>query len=217
MIHPPEFIPLAEETGLIIPLGERMLRMVCGHLAEWGKAGLPPLRVALNISARQFRQDDLPGIVRQALAETGLQGNQLDLELTESMVMHDVENAIATLRDLKQLGVALSLDDFGTGYSSLAYLKRFPIDALKIDRSFVRDIDSEPDDAAIAHAVIAMAHSLGLHVIAEGVENEAQLELLRDYGCDDFQGFLFSRPVPVEEFLLLVQNGRGIPLAEEVL
>ncbi len=211
MIHPPEFIPLAEETGLIIPLGERVLRLVCTQIAAWQAAGLPPLRVAINLSARQFRQDDLPRLVGRVLEETGVSGSALELELTESMVMHDVDNAISMLRDLKQLGVDLSLDDFGTGYSSLSYLKRFPIDALKIDRSFVRDIDSEADDAAIAHAVIAMAHSLGLRVIAEGVESEAQLELLRKYGCDDFQGFLFSRAVPAEEFALLVRNGRTQP------
>lgn len=215
MIHPPEFIPLAEETGLIIPLGEQILKLVCRNLVAWREAGLPPLRVALNISARQFRQDNLPELVRHTLEETGLSGDRLEFELTESMVMHDVENAIAMLRELKRQGVALSLDDFGTGYSSLAYLKRFPIDALKIDRSFVRDIDCEPDDAAIAHAVIAMAHSLGLRVVAEGVENEAQLQLLRDYGCDDFQGFLFSRPVPAEEFALMLKNGRCLPTAGE--
>ncbi|MDQ5942058.1 MAG: hypothetical protein QG572_871, partial [Pseudomonadota bacterium] len=196
---------------LIIPLGERILRLVCTQLAAWRQAGMPPLQVALNISARQFRQDDLPGLVRRTLDEAGLEGSALEFELTESMVMHDVENAIATLRELKQQGVALSLDDFGTGYSSLAYLKRFPIDALKIDRSFVRDIDSEPDDAAIARAVIAMAHSLDLRVIAEGVENDSQLGLLRQYGCDDFQGFLFSRPIPAEEFALLLQSGRCLP------
>jgi diguanylate cyclase (GGDEF)-like protein/PAS domain S-box-containing protein len=211
MIHPPEFISLAEETGLIIPLGERILRLACEQLAAWKAAGLPELTIALNISARQFRQDDLPALLRQTLEETGIDGASLEFELTESMVMHDVENAITTLRELKQLGIALALDDFGTGYSSLAYLKRFPIDTLKIDRSFVRDIDSEPDDAAIAHAVIAMAHSLGLHVTAEGVENEAQLDLLRRYECDEFQGFLFSRPVPAEEFALLVQGGQRMP------
>ncbi len=208
MIHPPEFIPLAEETGLIIPLGERILQLVARDIAEWDKAGLPPLRVALNISARQFRQDNLPQLVRQAIDAVAIPGGRLEFELTESMVMHDVENTIAMLEELKQLGVALALDDFGTGYSSLAYLKRFPIDALKIDRSFVRDIDTQADDAAIAHAVIAMAHSLGLHVVAEGVENAPQLEQLRAHGCDSFQGYIFSRPVPAEEFVLLVQNGK---------
>jgi EAL domain-containing protein (putative c-di-GMP-specific phosphodiesterase class I) len=215
MIHPTEFIPLAEETGLIIPLGERVLRLVCQQIAAWREAGLPPLRVAVNISARQFRQDNLPRLVSRLLEESGVSGGMLEIELTESMVMHDVENAITMLRELKQLGVELSLDDFGTGYSSLSYLKRFPIDVLKIDRSFVRDIDSEADDAAIARAVIAMAHSLGLRVIAEGVENEAQLQQLRDHGCDECQGFIFSRAVPPEEFSLIVETGRTLPLAQE--
>jgi diguanylate cyclase (GGDEF)-like protein/PAS domain S-box-containing protein len=212
MIPPAEFIPLAEETGLIIPLGERILRLVCTQLAAWKRNGSPPLRVSLNISARQFRQQDLPELLTRVIAETGVDPRQLEFELTESMVMHDVENAIAMLRELKRIGVTLALDDFGTGYSSLAYLKRFPIDVLKIDRSFVRDIDSEADDAAIAHAVIAMAHSLALRVTAEGVENEAQLDLLRGYGCDDFQGFLFSRPVPAEELALMLQNGRSLAI-----
>ena len=211
MIHPPEFIPLAEETGLIIPLGERVLRLACQQIAAWQTASLPPLKVSLNISARQFRQENLPELLQRVLAETGIAAEALEFELTESMVMHDVENAIAMLRELKQIGVTLALDDFGTGYSSLAYLKRFPIDVLKIDRSFVRDIDREADDAAIAHAVIAMAHSLGLQVTAEGVENEAQLALLRQYGCNDFQGYLFSQPVPAEEFSLLLQDGRSLP------
>ncbi|MDX9707122.1 MAG: EAL domain-containing protein, partial [Azospira sp.] len=211
MIHPAEFITLAEETGLIIPLGERVLRLVCEQIAAWQAAGLPPLRVAINISARQFRQDNLPELLAGILEETGVSGEMLELELTESMVMHDVDNAVSMLRDLKQLGVTLSLDDFGTGYSSLAHLKRFPIDVLKIDRSFVRDIDREADDAAIARAVIAMAHTLGLRVIAEGVETEAQFELLRGYGCDDFQGFLFSRAVPAVEFEQLVRSGRTQP------
>ena len=210
MIHPPEFIPLAEETGLIIPLGERILRLVCTQLAAWRNSGMPELQVALNISARQFRQNNLCDLLRQLLDETGLKGDAIEFELTESMVMHDVENAITMLRELKDLGIALALDDFGTGYSSLAYLKRLPIDALKIDRSFVRDIDQQADDAAIAHAVIAMAHTMELRVIAEGVENHEQLELLRKFGCDDFQGFLFSRPVPAEEFSLLVLNGKTL-------
>lgn len=210
MIHPPEFISLAEETGLIIPLGERILRLVCAQIAAWNRAGLPSLRVSVNISARQFRQQDLPELLARMVAESGIDPRELEFELTESMVMHDVENAISMLRELKRIGVTLALDDFGTGYSSLAYLKRFPIDVLKIDRSFVSDIEREADDAAIAHAVIAMAHSLALRVTAEGVENEAQLALLRQYGCDDFQGFLFSRPVPAEEFMLMLKNGRSL-------
>jgi len=211
MIQPAEFIPLAEETGLIIPLGELVLRQVCQQIRAWQQAGLPAMHVAINISARQFRQEDLAGNVRRALDESGIDGSTLEFELTESMVMHDIENTLTTLRELKALGAALSLDDFGTGYSSLSYLKRFPIDTLKIDRSFVRDIDRDSDDAAIAHAVIAMAHSLGLKVVAEGVESETQLQLLRNYDCDFFQGYLFSRPVPPAEFTLLLQNGKQLP------
>ena len=163
----------------------------------------------------EFRQEDLVEHVRRVLDETGVAGSALEFELTESMVMHDIENTLLTLRDLKSLGAALSLDDFGTGYSSLSYLKHFPIDTLKIDRSFVRDIDHDADDAAIAHAVIAMAHSLGLDVIAEGVETEAQLEQLRGYDCDRFQGYLFSRPVPAGEFTLLLQTGKSVPAKGE--
>jgi len=215
MIQPPEFIPLAEETGLIIQLGDLVLHQVCQQIRSWQEAGLPDLRVAINISARQFRQENLAEHVCHVLEKIGIKGSSLEFELTESMVMHDMENTLVTLRELKALGASLSLDDFGTGYSSLSYLKRFPIDTLKIDRSFVRDINADSDDAAIAHAVIAMAHSLGLQVIAEGVEDEAQLELLRGYQCDRFQGYLFSRPVPAEEFTLILQSGKRLKLAGE--
>ena len=210
MIHPGEFIPLAEESGLIIPLGNFVLEQVCRDLRRWQDDGLPPVQVAINLSARQFRQDDLAANVRRALTETGVDGSLLDFELTESMVMHDVDNTLLTLRELKALGPSLSLDDFGTGYSSLSYLKRFPIDTLKIDRSFVSDIHKGEDDAAIAHAVIAMAHKLGLDVVAEGVETREQLELLKEYECNYFQGYLFSRPVPADEFALMLRNGRQL-------
>jgi diguanylate cyclase (GGDEF)-like protein/PAS domain S-box-containing protein len=210
MIHPGEFIPLAEESGLIIQLGHFVLEQVCRDIRRWQDDGLPPIQIAINLSARQFRQDDLAANVRRAIQESGIDGRLLDFELTESMVMHDVDNTLLTLRELKALGPSLSLDDFGTGYSSLSYLKRFPIDTLKIDRSFVSDIHQDGDDAAIAHAVIAMAHKLGLHVVAEGVETHEQLNLLREYECDRFQGYLFSRPVPVEEFTLMLRNGRTL-------
>ena len=209
-IQPGEFIPLAEETGLIIPLGQWIIRQVCRDLRDWDSHGLPPLRVSINLSARQFRQDDLVDTISAAQQEFGIAGERLGFELTESMMMHDLENTLATLRDLQGLGALLSLDDFGTGYSSLSYLKRFPIDVLKIDRSFIRDIHENTDDAAIAHAVIAMGHRLGMRIVAEGVENEAQLGLLRDYGCDALQGFYFSRPVPAEEFILMLQQGKTL-------
>ncbi len=207
LIQPNDFIPLAEETGLIVPLGDYVLRQVCKNLRRWIDQGESIQRISINISARQFRQDDLAEHIAGILAETGIDGAQLEFELTESMVMHDVDNTLTTLRRLKQLGATLALDDFGTGYSSLSYLKRFPIDVLKIDRSFIRDVESNSDDAAIANAVIAMAHSLGLRVVAEGVENAAQLELLRQHGCDEIQGFFFSRPLPEADFQNILRSG----------
>lgn len=210
MIQPGEFIPLAEDTGLIIPLGQLLLRQACRDLAGWQAEGLPPLKIAINLSARQFRQDDLVSSIRSILDSTQIEGSCLTFELTESMVMHDVENTLVTLRELKQLGATIALDDFGTGYSSLSYLKRFPIDTLKIDRSFVRDIHQDQDDAAIAHAVIAMAHKLGIKVIAEGVECLEQLDLLREFSCNHIQGYYFSRPVPAAEFTLLLKQGRKL-------
>ena len=210
MIQPGEFIPLAEDTGLIIPLGQLVLRQVCTDILDWQAAGLPAVKISINLSARQFRQDDLSATIRSVLDETGVDGGRLAFELTESMVMHDVENTLSTLRELKKLGATISLDDFGTGYSSLSYLKRFPIDTLKIDRSFVRDIHQDKDDAAIAHAVIAMAHKLGIKVIAEGVETRDQLKLLSQFSCDEIQGYLFSRPVPVGEFSLMLGKQRSL-------
>ncbi|WP_415035696.1 putative bifunctional diguanylate cyclase/phosphodiesterase [Azonexus sp.] len=210
MIQPGEFIPLAEDTGLIIPLGQMLLRQVCCDLAHWQNEKLPPLRVAINLSARQFRQDDLVSNIRSILESTQIDGSHLTFELTESMVMHDVENTLITLRELKQLGAMIALDDFGTGYSSLSYLKRFPIDTLKIDRSFVRDIHQDQDDAAIAHAVIAMAHKLGIKVVAEGVECQKQLDLLREFACDNMQGYFFSRPIPSAEFSLMLKQGHKL-------
>ncbi|WP_306604400.1 bifunctional diguanylate cyclase/phosphodiesterase [Azonexus sp.] len=210
MIQPGEFIPLAEETGLIIPLGQIVLRQVCADIKAWQAIGLPPIKVSLNLSAREFRQEDLSATISKVLDETSVDGHLLTFELTESMVMHDVENTLETLLELKKLGAKVSLDDFGTGYSSLSYLKRFPIDTLKIDRSFVRDIHQDSDDAAIAHAVIAMAHKLGINVIAEGVECKAQLDLLREFDCNQLQGYYFSRPVPYDEFTLMLTQNRTL-------
>lgn len=199
MVSPGEFIPLAEETGLIVPLGEWVLREACRQNRAWQEAGLHPARVAVNISARQFRQRDLFEVVTRVLEETGLAPRHLELELTEGMVMNDPERVIETMTRLKELGVHLALDDFGTGYSSLVYLKRFPIDRIKIDRSFVCEITEDPDDAAIALTVISMAHSLGLKVIAEGVETAAHLEFLRKHECDEIQGYYLARPAPAHE------------------
>jgi len=201
MISPNDFIPLAEETGLIETIGEWVLRAACRQNKAWQDEGYPPVRLAVNLSARQFRQTDIVEIVADSLKETGLDPNYLELELTESIVMHDTETTISTLNRLSRMGVKLAIDDFGTGYSSLSYLKLFPLDNLKIDRSFVMNISTDINDAMIASSIIALAHSMKLKVIAEGVEDEKQLELLRKQGCDNVQGFLFGRPVPAAEFI----------------
>lgn len=212
MVSPARFIPLAEDTGLIEPLGEWVLREVCRQLRAWLDEGLDVPPVAVNLSVRQFRQPTLVSQVEHALQANALSPRSLGLEITESAVMHDVEAAIATVCQLKALGVGLSLDDFGTGYSSLSYLKRFPIDHLKIDRSFVNDVTVNPDDAAICKAVIGLAHSLELHVIAEGVETEAQAQYLKQQQCDELQGYLFSKPLPANDFAHMVKSSRTLPL-----
>jgi diguanylate cyclase (GGDEF)-like protein/PAS domain S-box-containing protein len=200
LIPPVEFIPLAEDTGLIVSLDEWVMRAACAQNKAWQVEGFPPLRVSSNLSARLFRQPGLGAMIARVLHETELAPGFFDLELTESSVMGDAEAAIETLRALKSMGVQVSIDDFGTGYSSLSYLKRFPVDYLKIDRSFIREATNEPDDAAIVMAIITLAHSLNLKVIAEGVETEEQLRFLRLLRCDEVQGYLVSRPVPAAEF-----------------
>ena len=215
MISPASFIPLAEETGLIVPIGEWVLRTACSQNKAWQDAGLPPLTVAVNLSPRQFRQENLLGIIRQVLLEAGLDPQYLELEITESMVMQEVDRVMTILQALKGMGIYLAMDDFGTGFSSLSYLKRFPFDKLKVDQSFVREITSDPDSAAIATTVIAMAHSLHLKVIAEGVETEGQLNYLRLHDCDEMQGFYFSRPLPATEFEQLLREGRHLPFSDD--
>ncbi|HEX8988291.1 MAG TPA: EAL domain-containing protein [Rhodocyclaceae bacterium] len=200
LVHPNEFIPLAEETGLVVPLGAWVMREAMRQQVAWQKAGLPALKLAINLSARQFRLENLPDIVSEALAEAGADARSFVFELTESMVMQDAERALTAMHSIKNLGIALSLDDFGTGYSSLSYLRRFPIDEVKIDRSFVRDVHSNADDAAIAAAVVALARTLGLKVVAEGVEMEEQVLVLERLGCDQVQGYFFGRPLDVAEF-----------------
>ncbi|MBI3144415.1 MAG: EAL domain-containing protein [Pseudogulbenkiania sp.] len=201
LVSPAQFIPLAEETGLIVPIGAWALRTACTHCRAWQEAGWPGVSVAVNVSARQFHNDDIVALCRQVLAETGLQPHLLELEITETLAMVNPAATIATLQELKALGLRISLDDFGTGYSSLNQLKRFPIDHLKIDRSFVKDITIDPDDATITVTIIAMAHAMGLAVIAEGVETEAQADFLRQHRCDAFQGYYFSRPLPLDVLL----------------
>lgn len=205
-VSPAEFIPLAEETGLIMPIGEWVLRTACAQNKAWQDSGLPPLWVAVNLSAHQFRRKDLGKTIAQILQEISLEPQYLKLELTESNAMENAEETTKTLRELREIGVQLAIDDFGTGYSSLSYLKRFPIDDLKIDRSFVMSITTDPDDAAIATAVITLAHSLKLQVIAEGVETEEQLAFLGSHQCDAAQGYLFSRPTSAESFAELLQS-----------
>ena len=200
MVPPARFIGLAEETGLIVPIGAWVTRTACAQNKAWQDAGLPPLQISVNLSARQFVQKDLVQSVAGVLRDTGLEAQYLEIELTESLVMTDVDHAIDVMRQLKLLGVKLSINDFGTGYSSLAYLKRFPIDVLKIDQSFVRDITVDLNDAAITVSIISLGHNLKLKVIAEGVETQEQLAYLLHHGCDEVQGYLFSRPLPADEF-----------------
>jgi EAL domain-containing protein (putative c-di-GMP-specific phosphodiesterase class I) len=204
LLPPDRFIPLAEETGQILAIGEWVLRSACRQCAQWQREGYPQLRVAVNLSARQFHQRQLVDLIRQILADCELSPAALDLEITESALLQQDEATVAMLNAFREMGVSLIVDDFGIGYSSLSYLRRFPIRALKIDRSFVRDIPDDPDDAAIVSAVVTMAHSLGLVVIAEGVETPAQRDFLRAHGCSIAQGYLYSRPVPVDEFSALL-------------
>ena len=211
LIAPMQFIPLAEETGLIVPIGAWVMKHACLQNKAWQDQGLPCLRVAVNLSPRQFAHASLLQDVARVLQETGLDAAWLELEITEGMVMRDPERAVLLLHELKAMGIHLSVDDFGTGYSSLSYLKRFPLDSVKIDRSFIRDLPRDGDDAGITQAIIAMAHSLRLAVIAEGVETSEQLDFLRANGCDEMQGYLFCRPLPVDQLLRLLQ---GIQAAE---
>lgn len=208
LISPLTFIPVAEETGLIVPLGEWVLRTACRQMRAWIDAGLSPVRVAVNLSAKQFRQADLAAMVRSALEEARLEPGSIELELTESAVMHNPEVSAATLATLSAMGVHISIDDFGTGYSSLSYLRRFPLDNLKIDRSFIRDLMKNPDDASIVKAIVSLAHNLRLRVVAEGVESSDQLEFLRQLGCDQYQGFYCSPAVPADDFAKLVRRTR---------
>jgi diguanylate cyclase (GGDEF)-like protein len=204
LVSPGRFMPFAEESGLILPIGEWVLQEACRQNRAWQESGLAPVRVAVNISALQFRQAGFAATVRAALERSGLHARYLELEVTESVIMHDAERVTASLEELKQMGLELAIDDFGTGYSSLSYLKRFPIDRLKIDQSFVRDITTDRDDAAITSAIIALTRNLGLKTIAEGVETRAQLEFLRAHGCNEVQGFLLSRPVAAAECAALL-------------
>ena len=205
IVPPDSFISIAEETGLIIPIGQWILREACRQNSAWRRAGLPPIAVSVNLSPIQFRHTGLVDSVAAALTEAGLDPKSLELEVTESFVMHDAERINVAMQSLKALGVDIAVDDFGTGYSSLSYLKRFPVDRLKVDKSFVRDIDSDPDDAAIVRAIITLGHALNLRVVAEGVETAAHLDYLKLHGCDEVQGYYFSRPVPASQLESLLR------------
>jgi len=212
MVSPAEFIPLAESTGLIVPIGEWVMRTACKQNQAWQEAGLNAMMVAVNMSARQFEVQDVVALTKQVLNETGLAPMYLELELTESAAIDNSDAFIGLTEKLKGLSVTLSIDDFGTGYSSLSYLKRFMLDRLKIDQSFVSDIEQDPSSAAIVSAIIVLAHGLGLSVIAEGVETEAQLNFMRTHSCDEMQGYYFSKPLPAAEFEQLLREGRKLSL-----
>jgi EAL domain-containing protein (putative c-di-GMP-specific phosphodiesterase class I) len=203
-----EFIPLAEETGLIKPIGEWVLRSVCTQLSHWLDDGLSPVPVAVNLSAVQLKQQGLTRLISEIIQGAGLDGSYLELEITEGTIMKNEEEADRSLRELRSLGVKISIDDFGSGYSSLSRLRRFSLDALKIDQSFVADLVQNPDDRAITAAIIAMATSLNLRVIAEGVETEKQLRLLREQGCHEIQGWVFGKAMPADQFALLLHTNR---------
>ncbi|MFL6659231.1 MAG: putative bifunctional diguanylate cyclase/phosphodiesterase [Massilia sp.] len=215
-VAPGDFIALAEDTGMILPIGNWVIRQACLQNKAWQDAGLAPLRVAVNVSAHQFMAGTVPEVVAEALSESGLEARYLEIELTESVMMHDSDATAAQLARLTEMGVSISLDDFGTGYSSLGYLSRFMLDKLKIDQSFVRNITTEPRSAAIAQATIALAHGLSLVVIAEGVETEGQLAFLSQIGCDEVQGYLYSRPVPAEEMGRLMSGQTQLLRVEPV-
>jgi EAL domain-containing protein (putative c-di-GMP-specific phosphodiesterase class I) len=210
IVSPAEFIPILEETGLIVPVGEWVLRRACDQARQWHEQHGAGLHISVNLSPRQLRQHGFARRVERVLLESGLAPTFLELELTESMLLEHTSHSIALLEELRGMGLKFALDDFGTGYSSLAYLKRFPISSLKIDRSFVADIETGQDHGAIARAVVAMAHSLGMRAVAEGVETHAQLEFLQRHGCDEGQGYWFSRPQTTAAITACLRAGRCI-------
>jgi EAL domain-containing protein (putative c-di-GMP-specific phosphodiesterase class I) len=201
LVSPAQFIPLAEETGLIVPIGLWVLETACAQIRKWSEDPTTHgLQLAVNVSARQFCQPDFIEQVQRVISAAGIDPRNLKIELTESLVLDNVSDSITKMHALKAIGIGLSVDDFGTGHSSLSYLKQLPLDQLKIDQSFVRDLVTDPNDAAIVQAIITMGQAFGLHVIAEGVETESQREYLDRHGCHAFQGYLFSKPVPIEQF-----------------
>ncbi|QDZ27564.1 EAL domain-containing protein [Noviherbaspirillum sp. UKPF54] len=211
LVAPAHFIPLAEETGLIVPLSKWVLRQACLQCCQWKQLGLPPLRVSVNLSARQFTDDNLSGETARTLREVGMDPSLLELEITESMMMYNTDRTIQVLSELRMMGIGIAIDDFGIGYSSLSHLKQFPIDIIKMDRSFIKDIPGDYSDAAIADAIIAMSQRLKVMVVAEGVETDAQLDFLRERGCDEIQGYYFSKPLPPDEFVRFALDNLAVP------
>jgi EAL domain-containing protein (putative c-di-GMP-specific phosphodiesterase class I) len=210
-VSPVEFIPLAEESGLILAIGEWVMGEACRTLRHWRDAGLVDLSCSINVSVLQLLRAPLADQLRRILAETGVPPDRIELEVTESMVMQNAEQTLAVLHQLREVGVRVAIDDFGTGYSSLVYLKRLPIDTLKIDKEFIGDLTDDPDDKAITATIITMAHSLGLHVVAEGVETAAQLGYLRGQGCDEVQGYWLSRPLETPQAFAFVRERNEAP------
>jgi EAL domain-containing protein (putative c-di-GMP-specific phosphodiesterase class I) len=206
VVSPMTFIPTAEETGLIVPIGDWVLHEACRQNKAWQDAGLPPMTVCVNVSARQFRERNLVGRVVNALKDSGLEARYLELEVTESLIMQDIELAVATMNELQALGVQISIDDFGTGYSSLSALKTFPVARLKIDKSFINDLAADENDQAVTSAVISLGQKLNMRVIAEGVETDDQVAFLLKNNCDEMQGFHFSRPVSAQDIEKLLNR-----------
>jgi EAL domain-containing protein (putative c-di-GMP-specific phosphodiesterase class I) len=210
MISPADFIPLAERNGMILPIGEWVLQTACRQAWEWQREMGTRMTMSVNLSARQLRDSDIVQLVIRALEESGLPAELLELELTESILVHDSKRVLRTLEALKEVGVHLSIDDFGTGYSSLSYLKMFPLDYLKLDRCFVTDLTHDAHDRAIVRAIIGMAHSLGMKVIAEGVETASQLDFLMGNYCDEIQGYYFSKPLAAQQLTVLLRSGQRL-------
>ncbi|MGV3593433.1 MAG: putative bifunctional diguanylate cyclase/phosphodiesterase [Gammaproteobacteria bacterium] len=211
-VSPAQFIPLSEETGLIIPVGRWVIRKACEQIRNWNGQALPPVCISVNLSPRQFSDPELLPFIKGTLADTGIDPQRLELEITESMVMHHPERALRKLNEIKALGIRIAIDDFGTGYSSLSQLKRFPVDTLKVDRSFIREIQTHEEDRAITQAIITMGKTLGLTVVAEGVETAEQQSFLSAHACDEIQGYYFSKPIPCEDFERLLRTHRPVPL-----
>jgi EAL domain-containing protein (putative c-di-GMP-specific phosphodiesterase class I) len=211
LVSPTEFIPILEDTGLINEVGEWAVQEACEQIRTWQADGLKVCPVAINLSARQFNQNGLDASIARILEKTQIDPNLLEFELTESILMSDSEDAVRVLGNMKKCGIRLSVDDFGTGYSSLAYLRRFPLDSLKIDRAFIRHLTTDSGEATIAKAIISLAHNLKLRVVAEGVETQAQLDFLREHACDEMQGYLFARPMSAADCARAMTEGWRLP------